>query len=101
MLCALERVLEVPRQVVLAGDPGKKDFQNLAMVCREKLGPRRGLLAVDPKDEGGKWLMTKVPAIAEMKLIDGQATAYVCENFTCQAPVTNPDNLRKLLNDGA
>jgi uncharacterized protein YyaL (SSP411 family) len=34
-------------------------------------------------------------------LIDGQATAYVCENFTCQAPVTNPDNLRKLLNDGA
>ncbi len=26
-------------------------------------------------------------------LIDGQLTAYVCRNYTCQQPVTTPDEL--------
>jgi len=29
--------------------------------------------------------------------VDGKSTAYVCENFACQAPVTDPDALRNLL----
>jgi uncharacterized protein YyaL (SSP411 family) len=29
--------------------------------------------------------------------VDGKAAAYVCENFTCQAPVTDPAKLRELL----
>jgi uncharacterized protein YyaL (SSP411 family) len=34
-----------------------------------------------------------------MKAIDGRATAYLCENFACQAPVTTPEQLRALLTD--
>jgi uncharacterized protein YyaL (SSP411 family) len=29
--------------------------------------------------------------------VDGRATAYVCEHFTCQAPVTDPEALSALL----
>ena len=29
--------------------------------------------------------------------IDGRATAYVCERFACQRPVTTPDELEQLL----
>jgi uncharacterized protein YyaL (SSP411 family) len=32
-----------------------------------------------------------------MKMIDGKATAYVCENFTCKAPVTDAGKLQQLL----
>ncbi len=101
MLCALERALEVPRQVVIAGDPTKDDFKALAAVCRERLGPRRSLLAVMPGDAQNSWLQQKVPAMAAMKPVNGRATAYLCENFTCQAPVTVAADLRKLLNEGA
>jgi len=77
------------------------DFKALAAVCRERLGPRRSLLAVMPGDAQNSWLQQKVPAMAAMKPVNGRATAYLCENFTCQAPVTVAADLRKLLNEGA
>ena len=32
-----------------------------------------------------------------MKMVDEKAAAYVCENFTCKAPVSETKGLRKLL----
>jgi uncharacterized protein YyaL (SSP411 family) len=29
--------------------------------------------------------------------VDGKPAAYVCENFTCQEPTTDPEKLRALL----
>jgi uncharacterized protein YyaL (SSP411 family) len=31
--------------------------------------------------------------------VDGLPAAYVCENFTCKAPVTDPDELERELDD--
>ncbi len=96
MLCALELALDAPRHVVLAGDPASADFRALTAVLAEKLGPRRALLAVD----GGAaqaWLASRAPWLAELKPLAGRATAYVCEEFTCQAPVTTPAELRRAL----
>jgi uncharacterized protein YyaL (SSP411 family) len=96
MLCALELVLESPRTVVLAGDAAGADYQALAAVLAEKLGPRRAVLHAD----GGaaqRWLAERRPYLAEMKPQGGRATAYVCEDYTCRAPATTPDELRALL----
>ena len=37
--------------------------------------------------EGGLFLLNNKPQI------EGQATAYVCENFICKSPVTSPKDL--------
>ena len=58
--------------------------------------PTATVLLAD-QGEGQQYLAEKLEAIREMKMIDGKATAYVCENFTCQAPVTDARDLRKLL----
>ncbi|HWA10620.1 MAG TPA: thioredoxin domain-containing protein [Opitutaceae bacterium] len=96
MLCALELVLGTPRHVVLAGDPASADFRALASVLHEKTGPRRSILAVTSEKDRA-WLADRAPWAAEMRPVAGKAAAYVCEEFTCQAPVTAPADLRVLL----
>jgi uncharacterized protein YyaL (SSP411 family) len=32
-----------------------------------------------------------------MSMVDGKSAVYVCENFTCKAPVTGPKALSELL----
>ncbi len=96
MLCALELALAEPRTVVIAGDPAAADFRMLAAVLHEQPGPKRALLCADAA-AGQRWLAQRKPYLAEMKPVNGRATAYVCENFTCRAPVTDPTELRRLL----
>jgi uncharacterized protein YyaL (SSP411 family) len=38
-----------------------------------------------------------VALLADRPLQDQRATAYVCQNFACQAPVTDPQALEHLL----
>ncbi len=96
MLCAVELALESPRHVVIAGDPRREDFRMLAAVVHESIGPRRALLAAEG-GEGQAWLASRAPWIADMKPLGGRATAYVCEDFACQAPVVSAEELRRLL----
>ena len=96
MLTALELALDSPRHVVLAGDPATADFQALATVLHEKLGPRRSLLAVTAATDR-EWLEARAPWLSGMKAVESRATAYVCEEYACQAPVTDPEELRRLL----
>jgi uncharacterized protein len=56
---------------------------------------RPGLIAAiseDPLQDGSPELLAGKP------LLDGKATAYICENFVCLRPVTRPDELISQLN---
>ena len=39
------------------------------------------------------------PLLADRPLVDGQASAYVCERYACRAPVTTPAALAAQLDE--
>ena len=41
----------------------------------------------------------RIPLLADKKVVDEKATAYVCEHGTCRAPVTSAGELKALLGD--
>ncbi len=86
MLRALDFQLSPSREVALTGD----DLAELAAVVRERFRPHL-VLAGGP--EGSE----QPPLLAGRTAVQGRPAAYVCENFACQLPVTDAEELRKLL----
>ncbi|HEU5106642.1 MAG TPA: thioredoxin domain-containing protein [Solirubrobacterales bacterium] len=82
MLRALDFHLSPTREVALVGD----ELTDLAKVAREK--PLFHLVLA-----GGPEGAEQPPLLAGRTPVDGKAAAYVCENFTCQLPVTAPEKL--------
>ena len=89
MLTALLLSNAKPRQIVLAGDPSSA----LSRVARAMAAPETVLLYAD----GGTWLAERLPFLRTAAPVDGKPAAYVCENFACQLPITDPEELRKTL----
>lgn len=56
------------------------------------------LMLVD--DDADSFLCQRQPALSSITQQAGVATAYVCQDFTCSLPVTDPQELRRLLLDG-
>jgi uncharacterized protein YyaL (SSP411 family) len=83
LLRAIDFALAPVREVALAGEP----LAPLARVVRSRFLPHVVLAG-----GGGD-----VPLLEGRGPVDGRAAAYVCERFTCQRPVTEPDELAALL----
>lgn len=96
MAMALEFFHRGKQQIVLAGDKSSAEFAALAKVIHHRLLPHAVILHADG-GEAQKYLAKNSPALAAMTPISGKPAAYVCENFTCQAPVTDAAELEKLL----
>ena len=95
MLVALEQMLSAPQQIVIAGARDSAETRMLLQEVHRHYLPNKVLLLADG-GEGEAFLSEKLEALRGMKSINGKATAYVCENFTCQAPVTDAAALRAL-----
>ena len=83
MLAAWELSVSPNREIVIAGELPAE----MIRLLRKKFDPNRVLLAAGPE------LVQYHPASAEMR---GPAI-YICENFACQAPVSNKEGLARLL----
>jgi len=96
MLVALGLSLSTPWQIVIAGKTDAKETRALLKEVHQHFLPNKILLLADGED-GQKYLEEKLEALRGMKPIGGKAAAYVCENFSCKAPVTDPAALGELL----
>ncbi|HBI14101.1 MAG TPA: thioredoxin domain-containing protein [Desulfobulbaceae bacterium] len=93
MLCAWQQMQAKPRQVVIAGSPGREDTTNLLATVFSQYDPGRLVLLAE-SGENQELLATYLPFLGQMGMLDGKATAYVCLDFACQMPVHDPESLR-------
>ena len=96
MLVAFEFSLAKPRQIVVAGGKSSPDTLELIKVLHAHFLPNRVALLVDGR-ESRETLARWIPAIQGMAPLDGKAAAYVCENYACKLPVSDPAQFGQLL----
>jgi uncharacterized protein YyaL (SSP411 family) len=96
MLVALDYSLSKPRQIVIAGKEDAPETKGLLREVYWHFLPKTILFLADGA-EGQKYLGEKNEAIRAMSMVAGKPAAYVCENFTCKAPVTDAKQLAELL----
>jgi uncharacterized protein len=84
LLQALDFHLSPVREVALVGD----DREPLERVVRGAFRPH--VVVAGGESDG-------VPLLEGRGPVDGRSAAYVCERFACKAPVTEPDELARLL----
>ena len=96
MLTAMDFQLDKPRQIVIAGDPDKEDTRTLLREVPSRYLPNTILLLADGR-ENQAFLEKRLPFVKTVTKIEGRATAYVCEDFTCKMPVNTREALADLL----
>src|SRR2546421_849219 len=96
LLVAADFSLSKPRQIVVAGKIDNEGTRTLLKEVHRHFLPNKILVLADAGDSQ-KFFAEKNEAIAAMSPVDGKPAAYVCENFTCKAPVTDAKALRELL----
>jgi hypothetical protein len=95
-LCATDFALGPVREVVLAGDPSAEDMQALMEVVHRPYWPHLVIGYIFP-DEQQAGATPDLPLFADRGMLNGKATAYVCEGSACKMPVTDAEALRQQL----
>lgn len=92
-LAAAEAALDGPREVAIVGP--SLDHEGTRMLHRTALlGTAPGAVVAVGAPGSDEF-----PLLADRPLVGGEPAAYVCRNFTCDAPTTEAARLRAVLSD--
>jgi uncharacterized protein YyaL (SSP411 family) len=86
-LCALDFSLSTPLEIAIVGHPGRADTRALLNRLDARYLPNTVVLGRMPEDER---LGALSPLMAGKAARNDQATVYVCRNYACQAPTSDP-----------
>jgi uncharacterized protein YyaL (SSP411 family) len=92
-LVATDFALAPVVEVAIVGDPRGEATLRLVGLALEGFRPHQ-VLAVGPDPAA-----TTVPLLGGRFALDGRPTAFVCRNFACRQPVTEPEALAVLLTE--
>ncbi|MDP2498276.1 MAG: thioredoxin domain-containing protein [Candidatus Palauibacterales bacterium] len=98
MLVGVEFRVGPGHEVVLAGADDAPGMDEMTDLLRCPFRPRTVCLRRPAAGEEVERLASLAPFTRDQEPASGgQATAYVCRDFACEAPTTDPDDLRRQL----
>lgn len=98
LLGALDFYLSTPKEIAVVGEHQAEDTRLLLREIWTRYLPNKIVAQTDGKDIRAA---EAVPLLRDRPMIDGRATAYVCEHYTCQQPVTSATELAQQLSASA
>ena len=88
LLSAVDLALGSPKEVAVIGQPDAADTRELLRTVFDRFLPNRVVALGRPGA-----IPPSITLLEGRNAREGKATAYVCQNYTCQAPVTSAAEL--------
>ncbi|MBW2689757.1 MAG: thioredoxin domain-containing protein, partial [Deltaproteobacteria bacterium] len=88
-------LLRQTREIVIVGTPGEASTEAMLSVVR--CANLQQTVVLFKSEENSEMIVSLAPFTQHMKIIDGHATAYVCQNFTCGEPLSDAADLQAIL----
>jgi hypothetical protein len=98
LMSAFQRASGTSLEVVVAGAPEAADTTELLAVLKDSYRPHMAVVLAPP-GAAGNVLRELAPFTANHLPVDGKAAAYVCRDFSCRLPTTDPEELAELLDE--
>ena len=89
-LCALDLYLSTPKEVAIIGPRDNPAAAELLHTLCATFLPNKVVAAYDPTDPTA---MSDLALLENRPMVNDLPTVYICQQFTCQAPVTDPTAL--------
>ncbi len=96
MLCAVDFEINAPKEIAIVGAAGSDATRALLAALHKSFIPNKVVAFADTAKADGD-LGKRIPLLADKIEVNGKPAAYVCKNYTCQRPVTTPEDLTKSL----
>ncbi len=84
-LIVVELLMNGPVELALVGRPGEAGYEALRAEVNRTYLPNRIIAHHDPEGPA-----TRHPLLLGKGLVQGKAALYLCRNFACQTPITDP-----------
>ena len=94
LLCALNTHLASPYEIAIVGSVEADDTRTMLAEVFNRYLPNKVVALSASKDDAAA---RTIKLLEGRSSLEGKATAYVCRNFYCEAPVTNPAQLSEQL----
>ncbi len=95
MLVALDFHLDKPVEIAVVGDPASEDTRAVLQAVNGVFVPNK-VVAFLPVS-GITELNVGMPLLQGKEAVGGAATVYLCEDYTCKEPLTDPAAVRAAL----
>ena len=91
-LAVVDLLAEGPIELAFVGTPNDPGLEALQLAVREVFLPHRVIASSD-----GMGKPSVHPLLTGKGLVEGKAALYICRNFSCQRPLTHPQDVTEAL----
>ncbi|SFI85569.1 thioredoxin domain-containing protein [Thermoflavimicrobium dichotomicum] len=95
-LIAMQFAIGPTKEIVIAGDPTHVKTKEMIKEVQQTYLPE-AVVALYPRRLGANTMKLWLPLVDGKEAALDDATVYICENYSCQAPISDLDELRKRL----